>query len=758
MKIILASIDDIKKYDPYTNLSVDQFIDDNYFELKFIEYFNDFNDQISLLKSISGHKNDLEIDDEFSAVIKRRNDELISNVYDWCHSKLTIWGDYSCFDTIRMVLRKIKELILISEQNSMKRLQKIDGLFDKLIDDASLEFKMNKGKSFDGIKIENFISSFVEKTKGLSDECEYFSCIANYRETLNKICNYYGIIYSVDKASEEIKKITKQFEDALDDSASKLGFVKAMEGKIDLIAQDYEKHSSLTFYYRGFINQARKEIEDLKATINKNFSKKTANKLLDLLEKKIGSILDRKAIHAGMPVAHELSLSKLFENYKPENLDIFDWDFYSDVSDREKAVDRYSEMTEEERHVFEMRIYDQYIRIFKAKIRELNNEIRMSYSKKLADKMIALNNKKADQYICKKAKEIGKPIPKNPWFIRKYLWSDLENFATPKGVKFRKIIGPLMRFVVELAMKNDLIIEERSKLDKNKQYVFVPTHYFGEDIIGLYASLGRSGYTVIGTTDQIENNFLMLAAIALGLIYVDRGDSFSRKECVEKQNRIIDLGSSVTNYVGGSWEISENELQPLSFSGPYRTAKAKGVQIVPVGLYYQQECGKIYVRFGDAIDVSKMKEDEANDVIRDSLASIHFKQISKYSKPIETIKIDGYGKTHNLPYEQHIYHMENVADEYWGQYWSKPFAKEEIGLRSSKNVSETDVYSFVDNLSRDKLIELSDRIAEPLLRRYQENDRYNMVKYIDENYDRLKKKHNNVKTKKKSNKIWPCVK
>ena len=78
--------------------------------------------------------------------------------------------------------------------------------------------------------------------------------------------------------------------------------------------------------------------------------------------------------------------------------------------------------------------------------------------------------------------------------------------------------------------------------------------------------------------------------------------------------------------------------------------------------------------------------------------------MSKHSISIETIEVDGYGKTHNLPYDQHIYYMNQVGNEYWGQYWSKPFAKEEIGVRAKKTIDEADVYSFVDNLSRENCL------------------------------------------------------
>ena len=169
-------------------------------------------------------------------------------------------------------------------------------------------------------------------------------------------------------------------------------------------------------------------------------------------------------------------------------------------------------------------------------------------------------NKSADKLIRSHAKEIGMPIPKNPWIVRKYLWADTENFVSDIGIKLRKIIHKPFQKIVRLAMKNKLIIEEMSELDKNKQYVFVSTHYFTEDVIGLFSATDRQTHMLMGTTDQIENNPLMIAAMLFGFFHVDRMDKEDRKECFEKQNILIEKGTSFINYIGGSWENSENEL------------------------------------------------------------------------------------------------------------------------------------------------------------------------------------------------------
>ena len=164
----------------------------------------------------------------------------------------------------------------------------------------------------------------------------------------------------------------------------------------------------------------RTEIARVKKIFINAFSLGLADILIEALDKKTGELIDVRANYVGMPYIHREMLKNIFASYKPDELDIFSMMFYPSEEEREKARYEYQRMTPEQKNVFEMRIYEQYIRMFKAKIRDFNKDIRRVYSLVYANKMVTLVNKKADKLIRDKAKEIGKPIPRNPWFIRKY--------------------------------------------------------------------------------------------------------------------------------------------------------------------------------------------------------------------------------------------------------------------------------------------------------------------------------------------------
>lgn len=748
MEIVLTSVKDIEKYNPYEEIDTD--IEDEYFEDRFLEYFQSFCREVDKLKVALGSNFEKSVDLTFKKIVKKRNDEVLDDIL-WHYREVVMRANVSdnenSISKLKYKVRIIKDMILISESANMHRLQKVDTLMGRSIDEVSDRYCVSNDIKFGPSKvtIEKLMDNF--KPSDSWDFENYSKYVSSFKLIVNEIREHYRNNYSVARATRYIRKLDMDVDLLLD---SKGFWLFKAEEAIELLVDKYSRINVSLSNYENWISNFNRKIEELNEKIKNSFSGPMSNVLIDKLEKRSGKIKDRISKDLGIGDNLEDSLKVLFSQYKPEDIDIFDLKFYFSSHEMELAKQDYQTMLPEQQKVFEMRIYEKYIRMFKAKIREHNRDIRKYYSSSCANKMINSVNRRADKLICNKANEIGKPVPRNPWFIRKYLWADTDNFMSKRGLKIRQLFNPLMRKIVQVAMKNKLVIEERTKLDPTKKYVFVPTHYFTEDIIGEYASLGSQAYVLMGTTDQIENNILMLAAIMMGLFYVDRDDIVSRRECVDKQNKIIEYGSNVVNYVGGSWENSENELQPLSFSGPYRTSVAKGVEIVPVGLYLVREEKKIYVRYGDPLSLSKMDEVCANEVIRDTLASIHFKQMSKHSTSIETIEVDGYGKTHNLPYDQHVYYMNQVGNEYWGQYWSKPFAKEEIGVRAKKTIDEADVYSFVDNLSRENLIRLSKYLAEPMLRRYERDERYNIVKYIDENYDMFKINNTKKKVRRKN--------
>jgi len=162
--------------------------------------------------------------------------------------------------------------------------------------------------------------------------------------------------------------------------------------------------------------------------------------------------------------------------------------------------------------------------------------------------------------------------------------------------------------------------------------------------------------------------------------------------------------------------------------------------------------GDIYIGIkGEKFDGSQFWSqalDNGADAVIIENIEIQSEQLEKYSKPIGSLHIDNYGITHDLPYDQRTYYMDSRGNEYWNQPWSRPFAKEEIGIRTKKDVTEEEVYKFVDNLSREKLVELSSILSEPLVR-IDELERYNIVDYLDRNYDKFKENHKKNKVRKR---------
>lgn len=742
----IVKLSDIDRfYSPYKDLST--YLEDENLEGIVLDYVNNFKSSIEKYKGDLDHEYDGIIDQIFTDVVRRRNDEMVEEILQGYVSSKD--KNEENIVALKRRIRVIKDIILATEKSDMKRLQMVDESVGDIIDKNSVDLQVTNA-----LKIEELFERFASLS-GLTMD-EYDKCVASFRYAIERISNHYRKNYSVKTATWHIRELTDRMNEAIDAKSFELGVYDKEMKYIDSITTDYLMavdvgRKSNDDYVMQVVTTFKGEIKEFKDKISLRHSKKTAKKLLVLVGKKADLAIERLTSASFCDCALILKCHKIFGEYHPENLDIFDISFYANDADRETAIKKYREARSiEEQRVFEMRMYEEYVRRFKGKIRVLNKEVRALLSERDANKMVNSINRKADRLICDMAKEIGKPVPKNPWLIRKYLWADTNNFLSERGTRVRQFLNPMISEILKTQMNNKIIIEERPELDPTKQYIFVSTHYFTEDVIGLFSALGRQAYMVMGTTDQIENNPLMMAALLLGFLHVDRMDSLNRKECLEKQNRVIDVGSNFINYVGGSWENSENELQPLSFSGPYRSSVYKNVQIVPVGSCLVREEGKMYVRFGEPMEISQYSEEEGNEMIRDALASIHYKQLEKHTHSITDKYVAGYGFTHDLPYDQHTYYMDQVGNEYWNQPWSKPFAYEEIGVRHAKQATELEVYKFTENLSRGSLIENAGVLAEPLVRIDEVENRYNTITYLDQNYDRFKENNGKKKTKKKS--------
>ena len=303
--------------------------------------------------------------------------------------------------------------------------------------------------------------------------------------------------------------------------------------------------------------------------------------------------------------------------------------------------------------------------------------------------------------------------------------SNVDNFTTDTGMKLRRVIGKPLRKVLKMAAGKKVVIDRYPKLEKDEQYIFASTHYFNEDIIAGMAAIDRSAYALIGTTDQVDNNPLMYAAWLYGLIYVDRNDPESRKQSVLKMAKVLNNGSSVIMFPEGGWNNTENLLCQRLFAGPYVLSQLTGKKVVALSTFSDPESDTIHIMASDPIDMTNMSKEEALELLRDTMATMMFEQIEKYSIPYERSKY----------YEDiHVQHMESRRKEYLKEKWTRDVWDEELTVYKPKHITTAEeVRASLDNVHID---EKNAYIFAPILARREEDKKYDFKRYMKKNWNK----------------------
>lgn len=296
----------------------------------------------------------------------------------------------------------------------------------------------------------------------------------------------------------------------------------------------------------------------------------------------------------------------------------------------------------------------------------------------------------------------------------------VETFTTNTGLKIRKYIHRLLRYILIDSTKGEIVLETYPKLEEDEAYIFASTHYHCEDIISNLAILDRNAYALMGTTDQIDHNILMYGAWLNGFIYVDRWDNESRKSAIPKMERVLNAGNSVLIWPEGSLNNTENLLIQKLFGGPYYLAKSTGKKVVPISNYLQPETNTIYIRVGQPLDLSKYDKEEALDILRDAMASMMFEQIKEHSVPIERSKLTG---------DHHMEHLETRRQEYLKNKWtSVDKILEELVVYKDKNI--TTYEEILRSLENVEVTKENAYVIAGLQQEIQNLDKYNFKKYV----------------------------
>lgn len=309
--------------------------------------------------------------------------------------------------------------------------------------------------------------------------------------------------------------------------------------------------------------------------------------------------------------------------------------------------------------------------------------------------------------------------------ITKCIYRSADDFTTDFGIRFRRFVNVALRPILNLATKRKIVVENYPELEKNKPYIFASLHYFDEDIIANLATIDRNTWLLTGTTQQLEYNPQFYAAWANGMIYVNRSDAVSRKESVLKMERLLKSGTSVLIYPEGGWNNTENSLVQKLFAGPYILSKKLNVPVVPISLFHEVGSDTIYFRAGEPLELFKYEKKQALNFLRDTLATMMYEQIEKYSTPIKRAELTG---------DIHLQHMEIRKEEYLHVKWQRDEWDDELTVYKEKNHPlPVDAWAFLDNV---KITKQNAHIFAPLLDMRAEHKKYDFKQYMHENWDK----------------------
>ena len=245
-------------------------------------------------------------------------------------------------------------------------------------------------------------------------------------------------------------------------------------------------------------------------------------------------------------------------------------------------------------------------------------------------------------------------------FLERLLDNNPKKVISKRSIRIRKIISPMLRFIVPFVTPNSkLKVVRREKIPK-QPVIFAATHGFREDVEHTILMAGRQAYMLNGSLPQVFRTFDGITAWIAGFILVDRRDKDSRAASKEKMVYALKLGASIIMYPEGTWNKSPNQLVSGLFSGVYDVAKESGALVVPIGTYRNGD--RAYGIREEAFDICAFEKEEGIAILRDKMATMQYEMIEEYGKSKRSEF--PYGSNADKFWEKHIDDLMSEAKLY----------------------------------------------------------------------------------------------
>lgn len=194
------------------------------------------------------------------------------------------------------------------------------------------------------------------------------------------------------------------------------------------------------------------------------------------------------------------------------------------------------------------------------------------------------------------------------------LSNDPDDVISKSGILVRKAINPIYRKVIPFSTKNELIIERKEDVSKDKKIIYSATHGFRDDIVLTLKTIDAPVYLLYGSLLDFYYSIDGLALWLNGTIIVDRKDKKSRAAAILKMERALELGSNLLIYPEGVWNKEQSLIVQKLYTGIYDVAEKEEALVVPIATI--QEGNKCYSIQGSAYDITNFTKDDCDDIKR----------------------------------------------------------------------------------------------------------------------------------------------